>query len=116
MAQQLKGVGGVLEGLISPDLLVAKPEVILDRREKSTSVPAGDAEGPKPHQHGARRGRPPGTRAGEELVREKTTLRLDKRLMDEYRDWSWEERCQLGELVERALNHYRKQRSRRKAD
>jgi len=43
------------------------------------------------------------------------TVRLSKELMDEYRDWSWEERCQLGELVERALGQYRKQRSRLKS-
>jgi hypothetical protein len=35
--------------------------------------------------------------------------------MDEYREWSWEERCQLGELVERALSQYRKQRARQKS-
>ena len=35
--------------------------------------------------------------------------------MDEYRDWSWEERCQLGELVERALSQYRSRRTRQKS-
>lgn len=63
----------------------------------------------------ARRGRPP-KRAGEAAPgltsaadKEKVTLRLSKELMDEYREWSWQERCQLGELVERALVQYRTQ-------
>jgi uncharacterized protein (DUF4415 family) len=61
----------------------------------------------------ARRGRPPGQKAGEAADKEKVTLRLSKELMDEYREWSWDERCQLGELVERALTQYRKHRSPR---
>ena len=30
------------------------------------------------------------------------TLRVSCELIAEYRDWSWEAKCQLGELVERA--------------
>jgi len=62
----------------------------------------------------ARRGRPPGQKPGEAVDKEKVTLRLNKELMDDYRDWSWEERCQVGELVEKALLQYRKHRSRPK--
>ena len=63
----------------------------------------------------ARRGRPPGKKAGEAAGKEKVTLRLNKELMDDYREWSWEERCQLGELVERAMQQYHQRRSRQKS-
>ncbi len=38
------------------------------------------------------------------------TLRIARDLIAEYRDWSWEARCQLSELVERALATYRELR------
>ena len=38
------------------------------------------------------------------------TLRIDAELISDYRDWSWEKRCQLGELVEHALADYRRRR------
>jgi uncharacterized protein (DUF4415 family) len=131
MAQkQLKGVGGVLGGLLSPAPPPATPdsasrpapEAPADEAADAEAVerPAPPAEIGKPRQNAptrtqARRGRPPGRRAGEAADKEKVTLRLGKELMDEYREWSWEERCQLGELVERALSQYRKQRSRQKS-
>jgi hypothetical protein len=62
-----------------------------------------------------RRGRPPGKKNDDAAEKEKVTLRLNKELMNEYRNWSWEERCQLGELVERALIQYRKTPSRIKS-
>jgi len=37
------------------------------------------------------------------MPKRKVTLRLPNDLIDEYRDWSWEARCQLGELFEKAL-------------
>ena len=39
------------------------------------------------------------------------TLRIDAELIAQYRDWSWEERRQLGELVEQALRAYRGSRT-----
>jgi hypothetical protein len=56
----------------------------------------------------ARRGRPPGRTTGSTPNKEKVTLRVDAGLMEQYREWSWLERCQLGELVERALANYRR--------
>ena len=38
--------------------------------------------------------------------KQKVTLRVPSELIDEYRDWSWEARCQLSELVEQALLTY----------
>lgn len=127
MAQKpLKGVSGVLGGLISesPSEPEPQPESGLKESPKSREQPEpktdpkteGISAGPTAVSEArprARRGRPPGTRAGEPIAREKVTLRLSADLMAEYREWSWEERCQLGELVERALSHYRKQRQRK---
>ena len=131
MAQKLKGVGGVLGGLISPDpAQVETPATVADPVQEP---PAAEAERTEtasptvtPTQPGksrqkpqgrvaARRGRPPGQKIGEAADKEKVTLRLNKELMDDYREWSWEERCQLGELVERALVQYHKQRARQKS-
>ena len=42
--------------------------------------------------------------------KEKVTLRLSSELMAVYRDWSWDERCQLSDLVERALVQFSKRR------
>ncbi len=130
MAQKpLKGVNNVLGGLLSDRMPVAEPpqvrgpagsEVIpsaltsgevVGKPQDSREEPKGKPS-PKPRA-AARRGRPPGQKAGETVSREKVTLRLSGELMAEYRDWSWEERCQLGELVERALTHYQKQRQRK---
>lgn len=128
MAQKLKGVGGVLSGLISPEPDPAAPPepaaksataapAVETAKTESIEQPAAAAPADKPRpkpqaRTQARRGRPPGRRAGEAADKEKVTLRLSRELMDEYRDWSWEERCQLGELVERALVQYCKHRSR----
>lgn len=131
MAQKLKGVGGVLGGLISPEPAQSEPPAVGAESEQnlpSTEVertetperPAPPAETVKsrpkaPGRIAARRGRPPGQKPGEAADKEKVTLRLNKELMDDYRDWSWEERCQLGELVEKAMLQYRKHRSRQKS-
>jgi hypothetical protein len=121
----LKGVGGVLGNLISPE-----PEADATTEPPALTAPALPAiepvqaeeslRGETPRRTGlarpqARRGRPPGKRVGEAVDKEKVTLRLSKELMDEYREWSWEDRCQLGELVERALSQYRRHRSRQKS-
>ena len=131
MAQKLKGVGGVLGGLISPDPAesdssepVAKPATAPPTPEPVPPKAAEPTEAAatavntrqKPAERPvARRGRPPGKQAGDAADKEKVTLRLGKALMDEYREWSWEERCQLGELVERALIQYHKNRHRQKS-
>lgn len=131
MAKNLKGVGGVLGSLISPEPAASSPPEPATNSESAAptappaepvtpavSAPAATTVKPRPSNQTripARRGRPPGKRAGEAAEKEKVTLRLSKDLMDEYRDWSWEERCQLGELVERALTQYRKHRSRQQS-
>ena len=55
----------------------------------------------------AKRGRPPSSsRAAEPVEREKVTLRLRADLVALYRDWSWDERCQFSDLVDRAMADY----------
>ena len=132
MAQkQLRGVGGVLGNLITPEPAIVAPTEAAPKplppatptesaESESVDQAASDVvtEKPRPKAQGriaARRGRPPGQRAGEAADKEKVTLRINKDLMDDYREWSWEERCQLGELVERALSQYRKHRTRQKS-
>ncbi len=120
MAQKLKGVGGVLGKLLSEETPATPSQEIPNPSEPSPTPTvldrSVDIEPPESRRPGARLGRPPGPQTGQGTRKEKVTLRLDKSLMDDYRDWSWEERCQLGELVERALVAYLEKRPRRRAD
>ncbi|MFO0888209.1 MAG: hypothetical protein U0790_03575 [Isosphaeraceae bacterium] len=129
MPELKKGVSGVLGGLIgSPSPKTAQEpsrEVspTVEEREKEpeeqrpilAATPKkregrGEAEKPK-----ARRGRPPGTGRGAEgpVERKKVTLRIKSSLIDEYIDWSWSRRCQLGQLIEEALESYGSRERRR---
>ncbi len=56
----------------------------------------------------AGRGRPPGSGKAEQgpVERKKVTLRIKSSLIDEYIEWSWSRRCQLGQLIEEALEAY----------
>ena len=60
----------------------------------------------------ARMGRPPNRKPGDHPLRQKATLWVSAELMADYRDWTWTERCSLGELVERAMSDYRRRRRR----
>lgn len=127
MAQKpLKGVGGVLGGLISPTPSAAAisepeakappaaPQEEVATQELSAPSPPPSAKPEKPPAAAkgkprARLGRPPGKKTEAEPVeKEKLTLRLNMKLADDYRNWSWEERCQLGELIERAMIDYQR--------
>jgi len=50
-----------------------------------------------------RLGRPPNGGRQKMVPKQKVTIRVSTELIDEYRHWSWKAKCQLGELVERAL-------------
>ena len=128
--RELKGVGGVLGGLISPPAPSASEEPAAQPASQATADEANKAEAAEQPAAAAatgktrpaatprtqaRRGRPPGRKAGESSEKEKVTLRISKELMDDYREWSWDERCQLGELVERAMSQYHKNRTRQKS-
>ena len=104
------GISGVLGGLISS----APPTTALADQTPAPApgrpVEPSGAIVPTSRKTRARRGRPPGRTPAVAIHREKVTLRIDARVIDDYRDWSWAQRCQLGELVERALCSYRKAR------
>ena len=98
----MSGIGGVLGGLISDDR--PKPE---------PSEPARPTPRDKPEKKvHARAGRPPGKQLRNAQRREKLTVRIDADLLEKYRDWSWDARCNLGELVGRAMRLYLKNRRR----
>ena len=94
----MTGIGGVLEGLISDDTPTPKPA-------KTTR----DRPGKRSH---ARSGRPPGKVSAKLRPREKLTVRIDAEMVEKYRDWSWDARCNLGELVGRAMQIHLKNRHR----
>ena len=100
----LSGISGVLGELISPvqppTELPQPSQLAIERRE------AQSAGTPQPIPSRARLGRPPAKGTRYRGPKEKVTLRIPSNLIAEYRDWSWEARCQLSELVERALVNY----------
>ena len=120
----MTGIGGVLGGLISDD--TPKPEHTEPARP--TTREAGDPEGafipPESHNPSgssyrpsrlathARAGRPPGKSSPKAQRKAKLTVRIDADLVEKYRDWSWDARCNLGELVGRAMRLYLKNRRR----
>jgi len=110
----IAGISGVLGELISrpadPPPQAAAPDMPPHAAEgrEGNSASCGT---PKVRRR-TRLGRPPGCRRGGGGPKEKVTLRIDAELISQYRDWSWEARCQLGELVERALHAYRSRQPR----
>ena len=106
MSKKIVGIQGILGTYVtSQDNAQIVPEA-----NQGTQPPDLGASRPKSQRVSHKRaslGRPPGKAEGTSPRREKTTLRIEAELMSNYRDWSWEERCQLGELVERALADYR---------
>ncbi len=98
----MTGIGGVLGGLISDDR--PKPEPSEPARPTTRGKPEKKAH--------ARAGRPPGKSSPKAQRKAKLTVRIDADLVERYRDWSWDARCNLGELVGRAMRIYLKNRRR----
>jgi hypothetical protein len=110
-APQVRGITGLLDGILSPARPVG-PNCQKARQPKNTLLASqsplpSDPPLPVP----VRRGRPPG-KATATSPKEKVTVWISSSLIAEYRDWTWEARCQLSHLVERALAHHRESRSR----
>ena len=106
------GISGVLGDLISPaphNESTRSAQLPIER-QKVKSVSTAQPISPRPRR--ARLGRPPGKTTRHRGPKEKVTLRIPSNLIAEYRDWSWEARCQLSELVERALAAYGESRRR----
>ena len=96
----MTGIGGVLGGLISDDRPKAEP-----------GEPARPTPRDKPEKKAhARAGRPPGKSSSKTKRKAKLTVRIDAELIETYREWSWDARCNLGELVGRAMQAYLKNR------
>ena len=110
MAQRpMGGITGVLGELISP---AAVPASSSGSEHRSPADRQSDSENGQESQatsppRRARVGRPPGSTVRHSGLKEKVTLRVNRDTIAAYRDWSWEARCQLGELVETALTKYR---------
>lgn len=116
--QLLGGIHNVLDGLLSaaepqPVQSDAKsPKLVEKPHVKIAKTPA--AKTPPPAKIStARRGRPLGKATMAE-PKTKVTLWLSQSLVDSYRDWSWEARCQFSHLVERALVGYQESQRRPK--
>ncbi len=106
--RRLQGIDGVLGNLISaPSQATARrPNAAQENRRSSKPILATRQPNHEAPQ-GARLGRPPGTSGDARSPKEKATLRISSSLIAEYRDRSWEARCSLSGLVERAMIEYR---------
>ena len=93
--KRLQGIDGVLDNLISA------PSQAADRCPNVAQQPKNE------NPQGARLGRPPGKPGNARSLKDKATLRISSSLIAEYRDLSWEARCSLSGLVERAMIEYR---------
>jgi hypothetical protein len=109
------GITGVLGDLISParthsaEPRVERPASLCDQTAPASVGGSSASQSRRP----ARVGRASKSSPEQTAPKEKVTLRVNSDLIAEYRDWSWEARCQLGELVERALTTYRDHQRRR---
>ena len=103
------GIVGLLDQILftgHADTL--RPSQTGSRPGRSRPVPAATDAASTPTA-AARRGRPPGKASSMATPKEKVTLRITSTLVASYRDWSWEARSQLSQLVERALADYHEQ-------
>jgi hypothetical protein len=105
---QIRGVTGLLDGILSPARQTATD--FHNGSQPKTAVSAGQvATSPvPPPSTPVRRGRPPGNTAAV-AQKEKVTVWITSSLIARYRDWTWEARCQISHLVERALADYHEQ-------
>lgn len=102
------GISGVLGNLISVPPTPAAPtkheqSLSDDKKTDITGIPTLYSV---PSSSRARLGRPSRSSLQSAVRKEKVTFRVSCDLIAEYRDWSWEAKCQLGALVERALLAY----------
>jgi hypothetical protein len=112
--QRLPGIDGILDSLLSTDYAPTGPDPNNGSASPEHPRVSQPAESRSARWKGARRGRPLGPHRCEASPKEKVTFRISCDLATEYRDWSWEARCQLSELVEQALVAYRESRRQRK--
>ena len=108
---RIRGVTGLLDEILSP---VRQTPADTRQTHQPTNNPgigqSAAASTPKSPVT-VRRGRPPG-KPNAALPKEKVTVWITASLIADYREWTWEARCQLSNLVERALADYRESCSR----
>ena len=121
MAKTIGGVRGVLGDLLSnepeagtspPAPKSAKRPAEKEKHDSSQRIEESQEPAPEAKRLSSRRGRPLGRKPGTTPLKEKTSVWLSASLIARYREWSWEERCNLGELVERALVEYQRRNDR----
>ena len=114
MAQKpVNGVAGVLGELISMPAAAVSEEPAEERTQSETVAPTtARSSPPTAKKSRARVGRPPGKSLSQSESKEKLTIRVDSDLAATYRDWSWEARCQVGELIQQALRRFLSQRQK----
>ncbi len=100
------GIVGLLDQILfTGHADMVQPSRTGSRPGRSRPVPAATDAASTPTA-AARRGRPPGKSSQTARPKEKLTLRITSTLVASYRDWSWEARSQLSQLVEQALADY----------
>jgi len=108
---QVRGITGLLDGILSP---ATRPAPDLPKRDHRTDHALDEtptAAFAMPLRTAVRRGRPPG-KPRVSPPKEKVTVWIERGLIDSYRDWTWQARCQLSHIVERALTAYHAQHHR----
>jgi hypothetical protein len=112
--KMIGGISGVLGDLISPAPTPAASSGLEQPQPsgRKAGLPGTPDPPTAPPHRCARLGRPPDSGRQTTVPKQKVTLRVPSDLIDEYRDWSWEARCQLSELVGQALTTYHKSHRR----
>lgn len=111
--EPMSGINGVLDSLLSPSPASTASSVPTEPAPVARPCVSAPNESDSSSCSGARLGRPPGRSHGKRVPKQKVTFRISCDLIATYRDWSWEARCQVSELVERALVAYRQSSLRR---
>jgi len=101
---QVRGITGLLDGILSP----TRPRASEHRENRPPKRTQNNPPHPQSPPIAVRRGRPPGN-SRVVSPKEKVTVWITSSLIGSYRDWTWQERCQLSHLIERALADYHEQ-------
>lgn len=107
-----KGIGGIIDQIVGGDDLVPPryPSAgsAVPTKQTLTRRQAGDPE----RRMTARRGRPLGSvqQSAPREPKAKVTVWIRQRLIDQYRDWSWDARCPLSTLMQQAMEDYQNRR------
>jgi hypothetical protein len=112
------GIGGILDRILSPaedgsSEIGKEGRWVVPQAALPNDPPGNESMSLLPKKPGARRGRPLGKGRAIKEPKEKVTVWLNAKLIADYRDWSWEARCPLSTLVERALLECRKNQRNR---